>query len=94
LDAEVPRENENDPPLKRLLDNMLDAQRSFLDFVFLNLNVEMDHLQVFQNSVNIASSADAVAYFQQVQNITQEKIDAAQAFLAKVMEAQQTAMET
>ncbi|CAK4765064.1 unnamed protein product [Aphanomyces euteiches] len=83
-----------DPPLKKLLDSVLDAQRGYLDFMFLNLNVEMDHLDVFQKSAEIASSADAVAYCDQVRNICQEKIDATSAFMEKIIEAQQLAMET
>ncbi|OQR87495.1 hypothetical protein ACHHYP_08792 [Achlya hypogyna] len=85
---------ENDPPLKKLLDSVLDAQRGFLDFMFLNLNVEMDHLDVFQKSAAIASSADAIAYCDQVRNICQEKLDAVNAFMDKIVEAQQKAMET
>ncbi|RHY31075.1 hypothetical protein DYB32_003774 [Aphanomyces invadans] len=89
-----PREDDDEPPLKKLLDSMLDAQRGFLDFMFLNLNVEMDHLDVFQKSAAIASSADAIAYCDQVRNICQEKIDAVSAFMEKIVEAQQKAMET
>ncbi|KAF0684984.1 Aste57867_23013 [Aphanomyces stellatus] len=84
----------DEPPLKKLLDSMLDAQRGFLDFMFLNLNVEMDHLDVFQKSAAIASSADAITYCDQVRNICQEKIDAVSAFMDKIVEAQQKAMET
>ncbi|RHY07054.1 hypothetical protein DYB37_000611 [Aphanomyces astaci] len=87
-------EGGDDPPLKKLLDSMLDAQRGFLDFMFLNLNVEMDHLDVFQKSAAIASSADAIAYCDQVRNICQEKVDAVSAFMEKIVEAQQKAMET
>ncbi|KDO29311.1 hypothetical protein SPRG_05848 [Saprolegnia parasitica CBS 223.65] len=87
-------DTENDPPLKKLLDSVLDAQRGFLDFMFLNLNVEMDHLDVFQKSSGLASSADAIAYCDQVRNICQEKLDAVNAFMEKIVEAQQKAMET
>jgi hypothetical protein len=82
------------PPLQRLIVSMLDAQRGFLDFMFLNLNVEMDHLDVFQNSVAIASSADAIAYCEQVRNICQEKMDAVAVFMEKIVEAQEKAMAT
>lgn len=88
------KDPEPENPLMTLFNEASVEHRTFLNTLLKNIREEMEELHLFNNSASTASSADAVNYFQQVYNATQEKINMCQAFLTQVEKAQQKARES